>query len=116
MSRENPPEPEEQLATQTEASVPDLAARATPVERPRIGSEGVATPIVVELGKRRRKQIKKLRNGEGPLVKEVADVIDQVRAELGDELNGKVLLPVVVVYRKKSRRARSTLRGPFTQS
>jgi uncharacterized protein DUF6200 len=68
-------------------------------------SPDVTAPIVVDLGGRRRKEIKELKRGEGPLVAEVGDVVEQVRAALA-ELDGKTLVPVVLVYKKKRKRTR----------
>jgi hypothetical protein len=63
-----------------------------------------SAPVLVDLGKKRRKQIKQLKRGKGPLVAEVADVIEQVRSELGNEVAGKTVLPVVLIYERKRRR------------
>jgi len=38
---------------------------------------------------------------------EVMDVVAQVQESLGDQVAGKIIVPVVVIYRKKQRRARS---------
>ena len=64
----------------------------------------MATPVVLDLGKRGKKTIRRLRQGRGPAMAEVMDVMERVQAELGDDAQGKVLLPVVVVYGRKRRR------------
>jgi hypothetical protein len=64
---------------------------------------GVA-PIVIDLGKKKKKRINDLKSGRGPLVHEVAQVINEVRANLGDDAGNKQLVPVVLIYRKKTRR------------
>jgi hypothetical protein len=64
----------------------------------------VTQPIIVDLGKQRPKQIKRLKRGRGKLWAEVVDVIEEVGAQLGDDLEGKTIVPVVMVYRKKSKR------------
>ena len=79
-------------------------------------SGDVTAPVVVDLGRRRGKQIKQLKRGEGPLVREVDDVIAQVRAGLAADLDGKTLVPLVVVYKQKKKRARPAPTGPFSQS
>jgi hypothetical protein len=66
----------------------------------------VTTPIIVSLGKKKKKAIKKLKRGEGSAMDEVMDVIDQVQMNLGDDAAGKIIVPVVVLYRKKERRFR----------
>ena len=70
-------------------------------------------PIVVELGKQRKRRIRDLKRGRGKLMDEVADVIDQVKTDLGDEAAGKVVVPIVVVYRKKSKRKNKVRLFPF---
>jgi hypothetical protein len=62
------------------------------------------TPIVVDLGKAKRKHLKELKRGEGRLAAEVKETIEHVRQELGPEVAGKVLLPVIVIYEKKQKR------------
>lgn len=62
------------------------------------------SPIVVDLGKRRRKLIRQLKRGQGKLMNDVAQVMDEVRANLGPEAEGKELVPVVIVYQRKRRR------------
>lgn len=66
-----------------------------------------ATPIVIDLGKVKRKQVKRLKRGEGPLVEEVQQVVAGVRERLGAEAEGKELLPVVVLYQRKRKRPKS---------
>ena len=69
-------------------------------------AEGNVPPIVIDLGRARRRRIRQLKKGTGPLADEVMDVVAQVKAELGPEAAGKEFLPVVVVYRRKRRRRR----------
>lgn len=66
-----------------------------------------AAPIVIDLGKVKRKQVKRLKRGEGPLLEEVQQVVAGVRESLGDEAEGKELLPVVVLYRRRRKRPKS---------
>jgi hypothetical protein len=74
----------------------------------------VVTPIVVDLGKVQRKHVKRLKRGEGRLVEEVLDVLDEVVEELGDDFEGSSLVPIVIVYeRKPKKRKRSTIELPF---
>ena len=70
-------------------------------------------PVVVDLGKEKSKTLRALKNGEGPLMHDVARVVDEVRAK-SSELAGKELVPVVIIYRKKPRRkSRGMLPMPF---
>jgi len=59
------------------------------------------SPLVVDLGKRKRKQVRALRRGEGPLMDDVLQTIDQLKAS--GTVNGDVL-PVIVVIRQKPNR------------
>ncbi len=67
----------------------------------------VMAPIILSLGKKKNKQIKQLKRGKGRTMDEVLDVIEQVQTNLGDQAAGKILVPIVVIYRKKQRRLRS---------
>jgi hypothetical protein len=70
------------------------------------------TPIVIDLGKKRRKQIRALKRGSGKLMDEVAEVLNQVRGNLGPDVEMKSLVPVVMVYRQKGKRRGGLL--PFS--
>lgn len=59
--------------------------------------------VILDLGKTRRKRIKSLKKGKGKLVNEVKDAVDEVGTNLDLE-PGQTLLPVVLIYRKKSKR------------
>jgi hypothetical protein len=63
--------------------------------------------IVVDMGKKRRKQVKRLRNGEGKLMDKVQEVIASMRED-GSSTPGDTI--VVVVERKADFRA---MRAPF---
>lgn len=63
-------------------------------------------PIVVDLGKQRRKRIKALKRGTGKLMDEVALALEQVRSSLGEPDQGRLLVPVVFVYKQKRKRAK----------
>jgi hypothetical protein len=61
-------------------------------------------PVIVDLGKNRKSHIRALKQGEGKLMAEISRIIDEVRENLADELAGKHLLPVVILYKTKRRR------------
>jgi hypothetical protein len=71
-----------------------------------IGRTGgtAVTPIVIDLGKKKRKQIRDLKRGSGKLMEEVADVLNQVQGNLGPDADIKNLVPVVMLYSKKGKR------------
>jgi Family of unknown function (DUF6200) len=58
-------------------------------------------PLVVELGRKKPKQIKKLRKGEGPLMDDVLQLLDGLRS---DGKLGAGATPVVMVVKQKPRR------------
>jgi hypothetical protein len=64
----------------------------------------ITRPIIVDLGKQRRKHIKRLKRGKGKLWAEVIDVVEEVSDQLGDDAEGKTIVPLVLVYRKKDKR------------
>jgi hypothetical protein len=63
-------------------------------------------PIVIDLGKKSRKQIKDLKRGQGKLKIEVLDTASEVKQRLGAQADGKELVPIVVVYSRKKRTAK----------
>ena len=67
-----------------------------------VETEGVP-PVVVDLGAVKKKHLKRLRRGEGKLLPQIDEVVEVVRKELGEELEGKELVPVVLVYREKKK-------------
>jgi len=75
---------------------PTLATTATEVA-------GIA-PVIIDLGKEKKGRIKDLKRGRGRLMAEVAAVLNEVRAGMGDDAGNKQLVPVVLIYKKKNRR------------
>jgi len=73
----------------------------------------MTTPVVIDLGKTRSKRIKRLKKGQGRLMDEVIEVLDEVTQELGSELEGKTLVPIVMIYQKKNGRKRRRIVLPF---
>jgi hypothetical protein len=64
------------------------------------------TPVVVDLGTHRRKQIKQLRRGEGKLLGEVSGAVEELRASgtIGADAQA-----VVFVVRQRRRRLKSVI-------
>jgi len=56
--------------------------------------------VFVDLGKQKRKRVKKLRKGKGPLMGKVEDVIEELRNS--GTLTGDAQ-PVVIVVRQKKK-------------
>lgn len=66
-------------------------------------------PVIIDLGKQRRSALKELKKGEGKLWDEVFEVIDEVKDMLGADAEGKVLVPVIMLYQEKLGRRRMDL-------
>lgn len=66
-------------------------------------STEMTQPVIIDLGGQKSKYIKELKEGQGKLWDEVFDVIDEVKEMLGSEADGKVLVPVVMIYKKTTR-------------
>jgi hypothetical protein len=78
-------------------------------ESPRAESKTESKPpIVIDLGKHRRKRIKQLRSGNGRLMDEVDGCLEELRAV--GTLSGNAQ-PVVVIVRQKRRRRSSLIPG-----
>jgi hypothetical protein len=86
-----------------------------PKETAGVAKEATATssemtqPVIVNLGKQKSMDIKDLKEGEGKLWDEVLDVVDEVKDMLGKDAEGKVLVPIVMIYQERSRRRRLEL-------
>jgi hypothetical protein len=61
-------------------------------------------PIIIELGTKKAGNIKDLKKGKGKLWDEVLNVVEETRDMLGAEAEGKVLVPVIMIYQKKTKR------------
>jgi len=57
-------------------------------------------PIVIDLGRQKKKRIKQLKRGRGRLVDRVNEAVAQVRSALGSEAHGKEFIPVAVIFRR----------------
>ena len=73
-------------------------------------STEMTQPVIIDLGKQKNRTLKNLKKGKGKLWGEVLDVVEEVKDMLGTEAEGKVLVPVVLIYREKRQRKRPTLR------
>jgi hypothetical protein len=76
-------------------------------------STEMAQPVIINLGSQKKGKIKDLKKGKGELWDEVIEVIEQVKTRLGEESGSKVLVPVVMVYRSKSKRKRLNKMFPY---
>jgi hypothetical protein len=60
-------------------------------------------PVIYDLGSRKKKYIRRLKNGRGELMAEVALAVEQVRANLPDGEGEQNILPVIFIYKKKKK-------------
>lgn len=67
------------------------------------------TPIIVDLGKVPNKNLRKLKEGRGKLMDELRTTLDEVVKEMGKDLDGKEILPVVLVYGRKRKKKKAKL-------
>ena len=72
-------------------------------------STEMTQPVIIDLGKQRSKLIRELKKGEGELWEEVLEVADEVKDMLGAEAEGKVLIPIIMLYQEKAGRRRVDL-------
>ena len=61
-------------------------------------------PIIIEMGEQKNTKIKELKKGKGKLWDEVLSVVEETRDMLGGEAEGKILVPVIMIYNKKNKR------------
>ena len=59
------------------------------------------SPVIVDLGKRKRKDIKELRQGKGPLLDEVRTCVDELVSSGSCAAEAQ---PVVLIVREKRKR------------
>jgi len=77
-------------------------------EKIKVSAE-MTQPVIIDLGKQKAKSLRELKEGEGKLWDEVLDVAEEVKEMLGAEAEGKVFIPIIMLYQKKSGRRRLDL-------
>jgi hypothetical protein len=73
-------------------------------EETTLTSVEMTQPVIIDLGRQRPRSLRDLKKGEGKLWDEVLDVAEEVKEMLGAEADGKVLIPIVMLYQQKSGR------------
>jgi hypothetical protein len=63
-------------------------------------------PVIIDLGRQKSRDLKDLKKGEGKLWDEVLDIVEEIKDQLGEKAQGKVLFPVVMIYQNKPKRQR----------
>ncbi len=69
-----------------------------------------ADPIIIDLGKKKKKHVKRLKKGRGRLMSKVGGHLDDLQDMGHIDENHQ---PVIVVVRQKARRRRRRRRGGF---
>ena len=72
-------------------------------------SAEMTQPVIIDLGKQKSGLLRELKKGEGELWDEVLDVAEEVKEMLGAEAEGKVFIPIILLYQEKSGRRRLDL-------
>ena len=76
-------------------------ARATASQTPDAAASSTPDPIIIDLGRHKRKRIRRLRKGRGPLMARVMDTHAHL-ASTG--VCDESAQPIVIVVREKKRR------------
>jgi len=63
-------------------------------------------PIVVDLGKKTKKSIRRMKEGSGKMLAEVELVLEEVRAQLPPADRQKALVPVVMFVERKHKKTK----------
>ncbi len=70
----------------------------------------ISEPVIIDIGKTSRGDIKDLIASRGKLLDDVKEAIGQVTKTLGTNAEGKHIIPVVLLYKQKQKdRNRSSL-------
>ena len=69
---------------------------------------GSRTPFIIDLGKQSRKDIRRLKKYEGKLMREVDRAVEEAVERLGGAEGDKEIVPIVVLYRKKRSKRKSS--------
>jgi hypothetical protein len=93
------------MASEVAVKDPIRAATKPPTNGETEGHE----PVIIDLGKKNRKQVRKLRKGKpGRLMRRVEETIEQLRTS---EEFGSTVRPIIIVVRQKARRSRKGRRA-----
>lgn len=64
----------------------------------------IQPPVIMDLGSKRKKLIKDLKNGRGELLLDVELAVEQARSTLPEADRNKAIITVVVLIRKKAKK------------
>jgi len=63
-------------------------------------------PLVIDLGKLKRKTARRLKKGEEEVMDRIQEELEEALKNLGPEVEGKEVLPVVMLFEKKPKKKR----------
>lgn len=63
-------------------------------------------PLVVNLGKVKRKTARKLKAGDESVAEQIQESLQQALKDSGQDMEGKVVLPVVLLFERKPKKKR----------
>jgi|AGTN01.1.fsa_nt_gi hypothetical protein len=66
-----------------------------------------AVPLVIDMGKVKRSEAKKIAKGKGVLLDHVERAVQYTEENLDAVPEGRILVPVVIVYEKKRKKRRN---------
>jgi Family of unknown function (DUF6200) len=75
------------------------------------GSTGAKAPVIIDMGKQRRKRVKGLRRGTGRLADEVNGTIEELRAAGTVSPDTQTVIVIVRQRRRRSNALRTLLPG-----
>lgn len=91
------------MAEEIEAHAPQVQTRQKLVTtKGKITNSKVGSAIVIDLGKKKRKQVNQLRKGKGRLMRKVQRIIEELQA-YGDLPDAS--RPIIIIAEKKPRKA-----------
>ena len=67
--------------------------------------QDVPTPVIIDLGSKKKKAIRRLKRGRGKLMGDVALAIEQVRGASDGDQGGQIV-PVILIYKKKKKKGK----------
>ena len=73
------------------------------------GQSGTLPLVIIDMGRVRSQKIEDLKDGVGTLIDEIDETLARVQDRYAAELKGKEILPVVLIYKRKTRRSRLRL-------
>ncbi len=82
------------------------AEETTPEETQESGTISQAAPLVIDLGKKKRKTARKIKKGRGPVLDHIDQAVQYTVESLGDHEGDAIIVPVVLIYERKRKRRR----------